>query len=123
MPGRKPLIPPRWVRYEVSHLLQGHIDAWEGSAANGTGYKRARPGIPQATCTGRTPIARDWKTATKLLDLALRETGPVRFDGRLYKSSESTYRGTEPADASVQNAESLFVEIHSPINGMARKCK
>jgi hypothetical protein len=59
----------------------------------------------------------------QLLDIALRATGPVAFKGQIYTSSDSVYRGTDPADDTVQRAEGLFVEIHSPLNGLGRKCR
>lgn len=63
------------------------------------------------------------ETTRRLLDIALRVTGPVSFHGRLYTSSDSIYRGAEPAGDEVQKAEDLFVEIHSPLNGLGRRCR
>jgi hypothetical protein len=64
-----------------------------------------------------------FETATRLLEIALNQTGAVSFQGRLYKSAAATYEKPELADVSVPNAESLFVEIYSPINGLGRRCE
>lgn len=123
MRTRKPDIPPHWVRYEVSRLVQDHINAWEAFCRQRDrlheGPSRHSPSEMHRKNMHRPRL----ETATTLLDMALRQTGPVRFHGRLYKSAESTYAEPEPADDSVQNAEGSFVEIHSPINGLARKCR
>lgn len=123
MPSRKPLIQPQWVRYEVSNLIQQHIDVWEQ-------FCRERDRLEKGSFWGSSsdlhrsnPERPRLETVTKLLDIALRQTGPVRYADRLFKSSGSTYSKHEPADESVPNAEGLFVEIRSPINGIGRLCK
>lgn len=120
MPSRKPLIPPSWQRYDVSHLVQEHINSWQAFCRQRDVLQQGPLGHSPGEMHRKNRERPRLETTTKLLDIALRVTGPVRFNGRLYKSSESTYMGTEPADGSVQAAEGLFVEIHSPINGLGR---
>lgn len=123
MPRQKPFIQPRWVRYEVSRLVQDHIDVWKAFCRQ-RDYLQQGPLRDSPSDMHRKNMERPrLETVSKLLDLALKQTGPVRFQGRLFKSDFSTYEKPESADDSVQAAEGLFVEIHSPINGLARKCQ
>jgi hypothetical protein len=123
VPKRKPFFQPRWVRYEVSELIQRHIDSWQDHCRH---RDRLQDGPLRDSASGmyrKNPETPRLETTRELLDIALRATGPVAFKGQLYKSSDSIYRGTDPADDSVQKAEELFVEIHSPLNGMGRRCQ
>ncbi len=123
MRRRKPDFPARWERYEVSYLIQEHIDAWEAFCRQRKYLQQGPLRDSPSEMHRKNMERRRLETATELLDTALREAGPVSFNGRLYKSSESTYKGTEPADHTMQKAEGLFVEIHSPLNGLGRKCR
>jgi len=123
MPRQKPALTPRWVRYEVSELIQQHIDSWQNHCRH---RDRLQEGPLRDSASGmyrKNPETPRLETTRQLLDIALRATGPVDFNGQLYTSSDSVYRGTEPANDAVQKAEALFVEIHSPLNGLGRKCR
>jgi hypothetical protein len=61
------------------------------------------------------------ETTSKLLDMALNAVGPVQLDGRLYKNAMSVVTEPEATPADTPNANGLFVEIVSQMNGMARK--
>lgn len=122
MAHRKPLLPSGWVRYRVGDLLREQISTWRA-------YCRVREQLQEGPL-GDSPSRMHQKnherprleTCSRLVELALRETGPVRLDGRLFKSADSTYSTPEPAEEGVQDADTLHIEIYSPINGMARKC-
>lgn len=123
MPSRKPLIPPHWVRYEVSDLVQRHIDTWKAFCRESDRLREGPSGQSPSEMHRNNPERPRLETVSKLLDIALKETGPVQYDRRVFRSSESTYREPEPADRSIADARGLFVEIYSPINGMGRKCQ
>jgi hypothetical protein len=123
MPRRKPDFQPRWVRYEVSELIQQHIDSWQDHCRHRDRLQQGPLRDSPSSMYRKNPETPRLETTRRLLDIALRATGPVAFKGQLYTSSDSVYRGTEPADDTVQKAEGSFVEIHSPLNGLGRKCR
>ena len=123
MPRRKPDFQPRWERYEVRQLLQEHIDSWGDFCRHRHRLQEGPSRDSPSEMHRQNPERPRLETTRELLDIALRVTGPVSFNGQLYTSSDSIYRGTDAADDTVQKAKGLFVEIHSPFNGLGRKCR
>jgi hypothetical protein len=122
MPRRKPDWEC-WVRYEVSQLVSEHLAAWEAFCRQRDilqeGPLRDSPSAMHRANRERPRL----ETTRDLPNLALKAVGTVRFNGRLFTSADSTYSDPVTADGSVQDANGLFVEIWSPRNGNARKCK
>ena len=122
MPKRKPDFQPRWVRYEVSELIQQHIDSLQDHCRHRDRLQQGPLRDSPSDMYRKNPETPRLETTRTLLDIALRATGPVAFKRQLYTSSDSIYRDAEPADDTVPKAEGLFVEIHSPLNGLGRRC-
>jgi hypothetical protein len=116
-----PLFVPIWVRYEVAELVRNHLDTWGAFCRQRDSLQEGPLGNSPSEMHAANLERPRLETRTKLLDLALKVTGPVRYEGRLFTSAGSTFEDSIPADASVQDARNLFVEIHSPMSGGARK--
>jgi hypothetical protein len=123
MPKGKPDFPPRWVRYEVRSLIEEHIESWADFCRHRDRLQEGPSRDSASDMHRKNPERPRLETTRRLLDIALRITGPVSLDGQLYTSAESIYRGTQPAGEAVPKADGLFVEIHSPLDGLARKCR
>lgn len=119
--AKNPLFAPMWVRYEVAELVRNHLETW-GSFCRQRDHLQEGPlDDSPSRMHAANPERPRLEARTQLLDLALKVTGPVRYEGRLFTSAKSSFEDPVPADASVQDARDLFVEIHSPTSDGARK--
>lgn len=124
MASRKPLIQPHWVRYALTDLIRRWLDAkaaYDAEYDRLLALSRVRP--PSELHREASSYSAIEMPAA-LLKLALQLTGPVRMNEQVYRT-DGHYILTAAADDdhAATDAEGLYVEIVSPLNGNARLCR
>ena len=78
MPRRKPLFQPHRVRYEVSELIQKHIDSWRNHRRHRDHLQEGPLGNSASSIYWKNPETLRLETTRELLNIAQRKPGRLR---------------------------------------------